>query len=359
MSLFAKDVTFAVRSSATSEDLVDQSFAGMLRIVLKNLFFLHLFTTKKKCTGQHQTILNVSNNVATISSALLSCWASIFNDGALLYRLSYKRQHKNLYDLNPHLMQDLLVPQMAVVVQVMIRSVSSGVMFTADVTTSNRRRVIIEAAYGLGETIVSGKVKPDKYTFDKTSKKIIDKKIQEKSVAVVCSGGEGTVDSVIESSEDRMKQVLSEDQITDIVHCGLQLEELFQSPQDVEFAYNSSGVLCLLQSRAITSLFPAPVPLTPCFNTTQSVPVDMFENVYVSASHIQVMTDPMSYFGLSLLLLWGNWMLGATRDIPHRIVTPANRLYMSFSDLWGVKSIGAKFAAGLSAIDAWISKSYV
>lgn len=205
-------VFVAVRSSATTEDLATASFAG-----------------------QQDTYTNIKGKEELVK-AVQKCFASLYTARAVYYR------HKKGFDKANALL--------AVVVQKMINSDKSGVIFTINPMTQEKE-VIIEAVYGLGEGIVSGKIRPDHYIVSKDLK-IKSKKISVKTTAIVrdSSGKEKT----IELNEEKSKQqVLTEGEIIGLANVANKIEEHYQKPQDIEFAIDS-GEVYIVQSRPITTL---------------------------------------------------------------------------------------------------------
>lgn len=178
----------AVRSSACAEDSSDASYAG-----------------------QQETYLFVEG-IDTVLDKVVECWLSFFSDRAVFYR----EQKGDLNDI-----------AMAVAVQQMVDATTAGVMFTIDPVNHRRDRVVIEAARGIGEAVVSGEVTPDYYTLDRR----------------------GTVKKARIVDE----QVLTESELAELVAMGLRLAELHGIPQDIEWAFRD-GDLYLLQSRPITTL---------------------------------------------------------------------------------------------------------
>jgi rifampicin phosphotransferase len=205
----------AVRSSATAEDLPGTSFAG-----------------------QHETFLNVSNPEALFRS-LRGCWASLWTARALIYRA---RQHS--------------APQtvrMAVIVQQMIPAIASGVLFTCNPVTGAHNEMVINAAFGLGEAIVSGRVSPDVITLDKVSGQVKSVEVAEKLLMT-----DSTSNNVVEQEiprELRHQTVLSAEQITRLLQLGKTIEQHFQAPQDIEWAITERQVF-VLQARPITTRYP-------------------------------------------------------------------------------------------------------
>jgi phosphoenolpyruvate synthase/pyruvate phosphate dikinase len=223
-----EDAAYAVRSSATAEDLPTASFAG-----------------------QHDTYLNLVGPAAILEHVRRS-WASLFTERAVTYRL------RNGFDQRK--------VRMAVVVQRMVFPQAAGVLFTADPVTSNRRVASVEAAFGLGEALVSGQVNPDVY-------KVRDDEIVAKAVAA------------------RHEQpALTDAQVVRLVQLGRRVEAHFGRPQDIEWCLTDDG-FAIVQSRPITTLFPIPDA------------GDRENHVYISVGHQQMMTDPMKPLGLSVFQL--------------------------------------------------------
>jgi len=195
----------AVRSSATAEDLPDASFAG-----------------------QQDTFLNVRGD-ENLLTAIANCWASLWSDRAVAYR------HQQGIDDDRVLM--------AVVVQKMLDSDASGVMFS--ISPTHEDHLMIEASWGLGEAIVSGKVTPDSFTVDRNSLQIINRTISAKKL-MIAEGGEVEV-----PPEKQSVPSLTDEQITKLARLGLEIENFYSSPQDIEWALTGEE-LYILQSRPIT-----------------------------------------------------------------------------------------------------------
>jgi pyruvate,water dikinase len=219
---------YAVRSSATAEDLPATSFAG-----------------------QYDTYLGIAGLAAILHHVRL-CWASLFTERAVTYRLRNGVDHRNV--------------RMAVVVQRMIDPTASGVLFTADPVSGHRKILSIEATFGLGEALVSGRVNADVY------------KVQG--------------DDMIARMEQQRHPVLTDAQIARLAALGRRIEQHFGRPQDIEWCL-ASETFHILQSRPITTLFPIPVA------------TDGENHVYVSVGHQQMMTDAMKPLGISM------WQLSA------------------------------------------------
>lgn len=223
---FAKEISIdnpevAVRSSATAEDLPDASFAG-----------------------QQDTYLHISGEDELIEH-IRKCWASLWTARAIYYRENQDFDH---FDVS-----------ISVVVQLMVDSVKSGVMFTANPISQNVDEMMINASYGLGEAVVSGMVTPDEYVIDKNTKEIIDKHIAEKNTMVIKDNDNvGTVIVKVaeEIGEDKVNaETLAPDEIEKLIDYGLKIEKSYGSIQDIEWGIDrNTGELYILQSRPITTI---------------------------------------------------------------------------------------------------------
>jgi rifampicin phosphotransferase len=211
-----EDVPVAVRSSATAEDLPDLSFAG-----------------------QQDTYLNVIGEEEVLK-AVVHCWSSLWTARAIGYRI------------RNHIPQEEVA--LAVVVQEMVPSDVSGVMFTANPLTGLRSETVIDAAFGLGEALVSGQVDPDHYVVDIPSGVIRSKTLGTKAKSTRSRAG-GGVETTREEASTR--QALSDGEILQLAEVGRSIQKEYGFPQDVEWAF-ADGRLYILQSRAITSLYPIP-----------------------------------------------------------------------------------------------------
>ncbi|MCR4597777.1 MAG: phosphoenolpyruvate synthase [Acetatifactor sp.] len=201
----------AIRSSATAEDLEDASFAG-----------------------QQETYLNV-RGIETVLAKVTECYASLWGERAVSYR-------KNAGYANAKV-------SLAVVIQQMIESDASGVLFTSD-PAGDPANVHVNASYGLGEAVVSGIVSPDEYICDRQGKAL--KTFTGSKECQILYADEGTV-KVEVPSELRNKLVLAEDKLKDLVLCGLRIEEHYGRPMDIEWAIKD-GKIYILQARAITTV---------------------------------------------------------------------------------------------------------
>src|SRR6202049_5182879 len=243
---------YAVRSSATAEDLPTASFAGQqdpyLNIIVKEAILKHIS----------------------------KCWASLFTDRAVIYRMQNGFDHKKVY--------------LSVVIQKMGYPEAAGIMFTADPITSNRKLLSIDASFGLGEALVSGLVSADCYKVQE--EEIVDKMIATKKLAIYGLKEGGTETRQI-APDQQKTQTLTEQQILQLARIGRQIEAYFGCPQDIEWCL-VDDTFYIVQSRPITTLYPIPEAN------------DEENHVYVSVGHQQMMTDPMKPLGLSFFLLTTN-----------------------------------------------------
>ncbi|PHM07648.1 phosphoenolpyruvate synthase [Nostoc sp. 'Peltigera malacea cyanobiont' DB3992] len=240
---------YAVRSSATAEDLPTASFAG-----------------------QQDTYLNIIGKEA-IYQHISKCWASLFTERAVIYRLQNGFDHRKVH--------------LSVVVQKMVFPQVAGILFTADPVTSNRKVLSIDASFGLGEAMVRGIVNTDIYKV--CNGKVIDKKISTKKLAIYALKDGGTKEQEIDP-EQQNRQALTDEQILQLERIGRTIEAHFGSPQDIEWCL-VDDTFYIVQSRPITTLFPIPET------------GDRENHVYVSVGHNQMMTDAMKPLGLSFFLL--------------------------------------------------------
>lgn len=214
------DPAVAVRSSATAEDLPEASFAG-----------------------QQDTFLQV-RGPAQVVEYVRRCWASLWTARAVYYREKQGFDH--------------LEVALSVVVQKMINSGKSGVMFTANPVTNDPEQMMINASWGLGEAVVSGLVTPDEYLVDKNTLSIVDQNIAEKTVMIVdCPDGSGTrnVPVADQLGPDMIRaQCLTAAEIMQLVQYGRKIEDLYGCYQDIEWGYDQdTGRLYILQARPVTT----------------------------------------------------------------------------------------------------------
>ena len=276
LAQLGEEAGYAVRSSATAEDLPSASFAG-----------------------QQDTYLNVVGSAAILEH-ISRCWASLFTERAVNYRVLNGFGHRDV--------------SMAVVIQQMVFPQAAGVLFTADPVTSNRKLTSVEASLGLGEALVSGRLNPDVYNV--RDGKIVERTIAAKQVAIHAVPGGGTREDAIDPRHQQ-QPALTDAQVVELARLGRRIEAHFGRPQDIEWCL-VDGVFHVLQSRPITTLFPIPATS------------DEANHVYVSVGHQQMMTDPMKPLGLSM------WQLTTPRpmsiaggrlfvDVTQILASPASR----------------------------------
>jgi pyruvate,water dikinase len=204
----------AVRSSATAEDTASASFAGM-----------------------NETVLNVRDTIFLLD-AVRQCWSSLFGARTIYYRAQKGFAQADM--------------DIAVVVQRQIEATRAGVMFTIDPATGAADRLVIEAAFGLGESVVSGAVSPDRYVIGKDGLGIEKREIHRKEIEVIAAANAGTLTRAM--APDRAEQAaLSDDEARRIAEIGVQIEAHYGSPQDTEWAIDSAGKIWVLQARPVTS----------------------------------------------------------------------------------------------------------
>jgi pyruvate,water dikinase len=267
--LGGEEAAYAVRSSATAEDLPGASFAG-----------------------QQDSYLNVVGP-AEILRHVSRCWGSLFTERAVTYRLRNGFDHRKV--------------AMAVVVQRMVAPQASGILFTADPVTGNRKVASVEAVFGLGEALVSGLVNGDVYT--------------------VRDG------QVVTRQPRHERPALTDTQLLRLVELARRIEAHFGSPQDIEWCLagddlesdDSDGdAFQIVQSRPITTLFPIPAP------GNGENHADDENRVYVSVGHQQMMTDPLKPLGLSVWQLTTPRPMGEAGgrlfvDVTRGLASPASR----------------------------------
>ncbi len=281
---------YAVRSSATAEDSPTASFAG-----------------------QHDSYLNVAP--AAVLEHVSRCWASLFSERAVTYRLRNDIDHRTV--------------RMAVVVQQMVFPRAAGVLFTADPVTGNRRIAAVEANVGLGEALVAGLTNADVYRV--RDGRIIEKAIAAKQLATVASPSGGTEERATEPSLGR-KPALVDAQVVRLADLGRTLEAHFGRPQDIEWCLVDDDFQ-FVQSRPITTLFPIP-------ETS-----DRENHVYVSVGHQQMMTDAMKPLGLSV------WQM----TTPRPMAEAGGRLFVDVTQLLASPGTRAGFVRAFARSDPLIS----
>jgi phosphoenolpyruvate synthase/pyruvate phosphate dikinase len=255
LARLGEQAAYAVRSSATAEDLPTASFAG-----------------------QQDTFLNIVGPTAILQH-ISRCWASLFTERAVTYRLRNGFDHRKVH--------------MAVVVQQMVFPEAAGILFTADPVTSNRKVVSVEATFGLGEALVSGLVNADAYKV--RDGEVVAKAVATKQLAIHALPAGGTQEQAIDP-ERQEQPALTDAQVVRLAQLGRRIEAHFGRPQDIEWCLVDDEFQ-VVQSRPITTLFPIPAA------------GDRENHIYVSVGHQQMMTDPMKPLGLSM------WQLTTPRPM--------------------------------------------
>ncbi|MCJ1219404.1 phosphoenolpyruvate synthase [Paenibacillus polymyxa] len=251
LSQFGNEYAYAVRSSATAEDLPHASFAG-----------------------QQDTYLNIIGK-ESILEHIRKCWASLFTERAVIYRMQNGFDHSQVY--------------LSVIVQRMVFPQASGILFTADPINGNRKLLSIDASFGLGEALVSGLVSADYYQVQDGV--IVNKRVETKKMAIY-GRKEGGTETKQLSPDQQKTQTLTDQQILQLARIGRQIEEHFGCPQDIEWCL-ADDTFYIVQSRPITTLYPIPEAN------------DQENHVYVSVGHQQMMTDPIKPLGISVWMLTG------------------------------------------------------
>ncbi len=300
----------AARSSATLEDLAEASFAG-----------------------QQDTVLNLHDE-ETLLRAVQRCWGSLFTDRAVLYR----RQH-GFADEGAAL---------AVVVQQMVEPAVSGILFTADPVSQHRGVCSIDASYGLGEALVSGKVNADLYRVEKDSGRVLETRVGDKALGIFALPAGGTEERPIPDA-DRARPCLSDAQLAGLVALARTVESHQGAPQDIEWAIDGAGTLHLLQTRAITSLFPLVEPVR--------APGDTSVHAFVSIGHIQVMTEAMRPFGATFLQAGFPFGKETPSDDSAVIRTAGGRVFGDFTAALRTFPLSAIFPRILKIVDERVGLS--
>ncbi|MBA3529363.1 MAG: phosphoenolpyruvate synthase, partial [Propionibacteriaceae bacterium] len=245
-------VPVAVRSSATAEDLPHASFAG-----------------------QQDTYLNVVGEESLLD-AVRRCWASLWTDRAVSYRARNGVSHRGV--------------RLAVVVQQMVESEVSGILFTANPLTGKRHQAVLDASPGLGEAVVSGAVNPDHFVVDTATGGIVKRRPGDKRMAVRSTPGGGT--HQVESEARDAEYCLTDEQVRSLSTLGARVEDYYGAPQDIEWAIDPDGKTWLVQARPITTLFPLPAGATD----------DEFR-AYLSLSVVQGVYRPLTPMGVQVFRL--------------------------------------------------------
>ncbi|MFJ4880523.1 rifamycin-inactivating phosphotransferase [Streptomyces sp. NPDC088745] len=266
---------YAVRSSATAEDLPTASFAG-----------------------QQDTYLNVVG-AEEVLRHVSRCWASLFTERAVAYRGHQGIDHRTVH--------------MAVVVQRMVFPQASGILFTADPVTGDRRTATVDAGFGLGEALVSGLVNPD--VFAVRDGEVTARTIAAKQRAIEALPGGGTREVAVDAGRQE-QPALTDAQAVRLVELGRRIEAHFGRPQDIEWCLVDDGFQ-IVQSRPITTLFPVPEA------------ADRGNHVYVSVGHQQMMTDAMRPLG------WSMWQRTAMAPMQEA----GGRLFVDITARLGIPSV--------------------
>ena len=272
----------AVRSSATAEDLPDMSFAG-----------------------QQETFLNIVSE-QMLFEAIVNCWSSLWTARAISYRSRNSIPHEEV--------------ALSVIVQIMVQSEASGVLFTANPLTGKRSETAIDATLGLGEALVGGLVEPDHYVVDTGSGEIIHKTLGSKALTIRGVAGGGIVTEDTDAGE---QQAIPDDVILQLTELGQRVTALYPSPQDIEWAWSESQ-LHLLQSRPVTSLYPIP-----------DIPADPL-HVFVSLAVVQGLLAPITPLGqdiLKLVIAGGAKVFGfdLTQETQRVIFSAGERLWVNLT----------------------------
>ncbi|MDD7794100.1 phosphoenolpyruvate synthase [Clostridium sp. 'White wine YQ'] len=302
--LSGENKAYAVRSSATAEDLPTASFAG-----------------------QQDTYLNICGECELLK-AIQNCWASLFTDRAISYRAKNGFDHRLVF--------------LSVVVQEMVFPEVSGIMFTADPISGRRKTLSIDASYGLGEALVSGIVSADLYQV--RDSKIINKQISKKKIAIYSIPEGGTVTKDVPNEKQEM-QALSDKEILSLASLGQEIEAHYGIEQDIEWGL-SEGKFYILQSRPITSLYPLP-----------KVSDDNY-HVFVSFGHIQMMTDTMKPLAISIFKNLTNFLKNDSSDIGNSFIVDAGgRMFADFTTPLSLKPTQKRLFKILRGMDEQISSA--
>jgi pyruvate,water dikinase len=297
---------YAVRSSATAEDLPGASFAG-----------------------QQDTYLNVRGRESLLER-VRDCWVSLFTDRAIAYRARNGFDHRRVF--------------LSVVVQRMVMPEVSGILFTADPIDGRRHIVSIDAGFGLGEALVSGLVSADLYKVDKRAHRLVEKTIARKALAIVPLPEGGTRQEALPPGRQTAPS-LTDEQALVLAAIGVKVEAHYGRPQDIEWCLER-GQFFIVQSRPITTLFPLPEP----------APGGDALRVYFSFGHAQVMTDALPPYARSVwrrVFPFGRGADGNSRTM----VSAGGRLYIDPSDLLRVDPIGRLMPRLLTVVDTLMAEA--
>ena len=312
-----EDSAVAVRSSATAEDLPELSFAG-----------------------QQETFLNV-RGAETLLESVRHCWASLWTARAIGYRSQHGIDHRAV--------------SLAVVVQRLVNAEASGVLFTANPITGQQGQAVINGAWGLGEAIVGGLVTPDTIVVEKASGEVIERRTADKLVMIV-RAARGTIE---QATPDHLRRapVLNDQQAAQLVQLGVQIDELYGRPMDIEWTW-ASGEFAIVQARPITALPPEPAVSAPI-----EWPRPNPKAMYARGSLAEHLPNPVSpLFGtlgihqvnLATDVL-GREFLGADGSAEYQYRTLNGYMYMGF--VFGPKQMWTFAKAGFSQLDMMLGKS--
>lgn len=294
---------YAVRSSATAEDLPGASFAG-----------------------QQDTYLNIKGE-KNLLDCVRKCWASLFTDRAIVYRQQNGFEHDKVF--------------LSVIVQRMVLPEVSGIMFTADPVTGNRRIVSIDASFGLGEALVSGIVSADLYQVK--SDALVKKQIAKKEIAIYAKPEGGTA-KVELTEEQQAAPALSKEDAIRLAQMGRNIERHFRSPQDIEWGVADKEIF-ILQSRPITTLYPVPL-------------VDDAElHLFVSIGHPQMMTEAMKPLGISVLRTLVPVGKSSPQDESDLLLEAGGRLYLDLTYFLKYPEVRKRLPGLLRNVDEMIGRA--
>ncbi len=287
-SALGQDEPVAVRSSATAEDLAYASFAG-----------------------QQDTYLNVVGS-ALLLDAVRRCWASLWTDRAVSYRNANGIDHRSV--------------TLAVVVQRMIDATAAGVMFTANPITGTRHETVIDASPGLGEAVVSGAVNPDHFVVNAVDRTIVMRRLGDKRMMITSRAGGGT--ELRELTGGASEACLDDEQVLQLVDLGKQVQRHYQTPQDTEWALDSTGSFWLTQARPITTLYPL-------IHTDREG-----LRVFMCLSLAQGLTRPITPMGIAAVRLIGTSVATAIKMPPAQplagppaLHAPGQRLFVDMTSV--------------------------
>lgn len=294
---------YAVRSSATAEDLPGASFAG-----------------------QQDTYLNIKGE-ENILESVRKCWASLFTDRAIIYRKQNGFEHDKVL--------------LSVVVQRMVFPEVSGIAFTADPVTGNRKVVSIDASYGLGEALVSGLVSADLYQV--VADNLIKKQIAKKQLAIYANPEGGTAKTEVAEAM-QTAQALKDEEAIRLARMGRVIEKHFGSPQDIEWGIADQEIF-ILQSRPITTLYPAPGVN------------DEKVHLFMSFGHPQMMTEAMKPLGISVLRTVVPFGKSSPAAESIYLREAGSRLYLDITTVLAYRQARKVLPAWLRNVDEMISRA--